>query len=60
MADILSPALLSGEFRVLRSVAQSKSSVDIYLTSRETFVKAAVTNKRIFKFFCSVWSTNAQ
>jgi hypothetical protein len=27
---ILSPALLSGEFRVLRSVAQSKSSVDIY------------------------------
>ena len=27
---ILSPAMLSGEFRVLRSVAQSKSSVDIY------------------------------
>jgi hypothetical protein len=30
MADILSPAMLSGESRVLRSVAQSKSSVDIY------------------------------
>jgi hypothetical protein len=30
MADILSPAMLSGAFRVLRSVAQSKSSVDIY------------------------------
>ena len=30
MADTLSPAMLSGEFRVLRSVPQSKSSVDIY------------------------------
>jgi hypothetical protein len=30
MADILSPAMLSGEFRVLRSVAQSKSNIDIY------------------------------
>jgi hypothetical protein len=30
MADILSPAVLSGEFRDLRSAAQSKSSVDIY------------------------------
>jgi hypothetical protein len=30
MADILSPAMLSGEFRVLRCVAQTKSSVDIY------------------------------